>query len=188
MLVVLALIAIFVSLAVPSFQGTLKRYRVSAASAEIANALQYARAEAIRSRQAVTVSQTNTPGDCTPAAGTARGADWSCGINVYVDTSGDGVQQANEPTLKTISATDFKGLSISLVLMTNAVGGNANIVYSPLGFAQGGNVGDAIYIWPAGSDTAATSPYTYTICLGAGGQVRAMSSYAASMTTPNTCP
>jgi type IV fimbrial biogenesis protein FimT len=188
LLVVLALMAIFVAFALPSFEGAIKQYRVSTATSEIANALQFARAEAIRTRQTVAVAQTSTPLGCSPADSTANLADWRCGVDVYADAQGTGgVSQTIEP-IKTISATDFKGLNVQLVLTTDSASGSAQVIYDPIGFFQGGNSGDAIYIWPvSGSDTAATSAYTNTICLGAGGQVKIISSYVTSTTTESTC-
>jgi type IV fimbrial biogenesis protein FimT len=188
LLVVLALIAVFVALALPSFEGAVKRNRVSTAASEIINVLQFARAEAIRTRQAVTVVQTNTSANCIPAAGSPNTADWSCGIEAYADANNNGVRQTTEPMLKAISATDFKGLTVQLVLITNPVNGSANITYDPLGFFQDGNPGDVIYIWPtSSSDIAATSAYTNTICFDAGGEIKVVSAYTTNTVNKNAC-
>jgi type IV fimbrial biogenesis protein FimT len=152
LMVVLALITIFTALALPSFNGTVKRYRVDAAASNIANVLQFARSEAIRRGSPVSV------------IGVACAApSQDCSVHV---------QDTNGTTLKTIPADNFKGLNMQFP--------EVNIVYSPLGFFQGDNINseNTISLWPAGSDSAQTSPYTNRICLGLGGRVRVIASSA----------
>ena len=149
LMVVLALIAIFTALALPSFDGTLKRYRVDAAASSIASVLQFARSEAIRTGTEVSVAGA----DCAAA---------NCSVNV---------RDADGTTLKTISADNFKGLNMQFP--------EENIVYSPLGLFQGGDTENAISLWPAGSASAQESPYASKVCPGAGGRVRVVASSAA---------
>lgn len=176
MLVVLVVLGILFAMALPSFTGTLKRYRVSTAAASIGNALQFARAEAVRTRSQVNIGKTATPpGDC---ADSGNSADWRCGVDVYVDANRNNAQDANEPAIKTISATAFNQLNVQSTA--------GFLAFGPLGLAATGTGtnDNRIHVWPAfpASDTAQTSPYTQTVCLGVGGRVKVIPSYAAADT------
>jgi type IV fimbrial biogenesis protein FimT len=72
LLVVMAIAAILLSAAVPSFQGTLARYRVSTEVNGLVGDLQYARSEAVKQGMTVTM--------CSSADGqTCTGASWAAG-------------------------------------------------------------------------------------------------------------
>ena len=159
LMVVLALIAIFTALALPSFTGTLKRYRVDMASSKIVNALQFARSEAIRTRQAVTVT---SPDDCT---------DWSCGIKVL---------DINDNTLKIISKSDLNAVKVQLTASDNATA----IAYTPLGYIQD-SVGGTINVWPLSDGDFAAASYSNIVCLGAGGSIRVLTPPNTAENCPN---
>jgi len=177
LMVVIGLLGIFIALALPSFNNTMRRFRVNAASTEITNALQFARAQAIATRQQVNVGQAANP---DAGCSSADLADWHCGIDVYVDVSATGVRAATEPTIKTISASDFKAVGVQI---------NAGVVsYSPLGFSTltGGFAPAYVWLLSDGADpaTAAAVPggYVNTVCIGAGGGVKVLASYATACT------
>ena len=158
LLVVLALVAIFMVMALPSFDSTIKRYRVSAAASEIGSVLQFARAEAIRTRKNVTVGKTGTPDAGCADSGVAT--DWRCGLAVFADD--------NTTSIKTISAVDLKGLKVN--------SSAESIVYAPLGFVYQGGEDSMIFVGPsADGDTPATSPYASYVCFGAGGRINVVS-------------
>ena len=159
LLVVLTLIAIFMVLALPSFDSTIKRYRVSTAASEIGSVLQFARAEAIRTRTNVTVKKTATPdAGCADSGGAT---DWRCGIAVFAADD-------NTTSIKTISAVDLKGLKVN--------SSAESIVYAPLGFVYQGGEDSTIFVGPsADGDTPATSPYASYVCFGAGGRINVVS-------------
>jgi type IV fimbrial biogenesis protein FimT len=151
LMVVLALIAIFTALALPSFQVALEHYRVNAAATEIANVLQFARSEAIRTRQVFDVeADTNCAGN--------GATDWSSGFQVC------GPPNPNNPDVlkvfKTTSATDFAGVSV-LTINTPPV------AYSSLGFITGGS--GAIEVWPKSDNSFTAASYYNIVCLSAGG-------------------
>jgi type IV fimbrial biogenesis protein FimT len=167
MLVVIALLGILLALAVPSFSGTLKRHRISTAAASVSNALQFARVEAIRTRSQVTLQKTATPPqDCTDSG---QAADWSCGLDVYVDANRNNVQDANEPVLKTIHATAFNGLNVQFEAGSLAFGSLGAPVTST----------GPVHVWPESpaTDTAQTSSHTRTVCIGLSGKVWVIPSY-----------
>jgi prepilin-type N-terminal cleavage/methylation domain-containing protein len=201
LLVVLALIAIFLTLALPSFNGAIKRYRVGAAASEIDSALQYARAQAITTRQNVTVGQNNAVLlNRTGCATNGNANDWHCGISVYVDANNNGQLDGAETALKTIPPTDFKAVNVQIV-PSDGVAANTTLVYTSMGYvtssafcgANGVCSNDSsqfdgwIYVWPQDGATAQNSPYTQTVCATMGGKVRVIPSYVTGATTP-ACP
>ncbi len=79
LMVVLAVAAVLLTLAVPSFQRTMQNNRVVAASEEFASALNYARAEAIRRGGKVSL--------CSSTNGSSCGGGWSDGFIVVLDSA-----------------------------------------------------------------------------------------------------
>ena len=209
LLVVLALVAIFLALALPSFNGTIQRYRVSTAASEIANVLEFARAEAISTRANVGVGQILQPNANANAnananvniqqalAGCTYNAnivtDWTCGVSVYIDTDNSGTQNNTETTLKFIPATDLRAVNVQIASVGGAANGavQTDITYNPLGFSvvcnngqcNGSNFYSIILVWPVSQPfrLPGANPYTYTyaICVGIGGEVKIMPDYFA---------
>jgi prepilin-type N-terminal cleavage/methylation domain-containing protein len=156
LVVVVLIMAVLAAFAVPSFDAAVKRYRVGTAAAEISNALQFARANAIRTRAQAGVQS-------------AQGCDgdWSCGIDAWVDHNSDGTEDASE-LIKTLPAADFNGLAVQYVPAT--VG--AAIMYNPLGFLEApsdGAAGGVVYVWP--SDNPQTAAYTNTVVVRSSGEI-----------------
>jgi len=182
LLIVIALLGVLLTLALPSFLGTMQRYRVSTAANQIANILQFARMEAIRTRTNTIVAQDSAPVDCTLPAGSTL-LDWQCGIKVFGDANGNGAQDAAEPLLKVIPASAFNTLNVQ---MTNLKGGRSNILFAPLGYiscttcAGIDSVDYFIYVWPASMGTnpaASTVKVISTVCVSNGGKVRVFPRY-----------
>jgi len=180
LMVVIALMGILLAMALPSFDGIMQRYRVSAAADELANALQFARADAIRSRYTVYVTATGTPdGDCAAAA-IANGEDWHCGVDVWEDVNGDGNQQPAgmppEPTLKTVPTSAFNAVHVQVSAATIGTG----ISYAPMGDGTSGD--RLIYIWPTanGAAPSANTLNLSTVCATQGGKVKIVPAYVDS--------
>ncbi|MFT3756866.1 MAG: GspH/FimT family pseudopilin [Pseudoxanthomonas sp.] len=84
LMITLAVLAILVALAAPSFQNTLRSNRVATATNELLASLNLARTEAIRS--------TNSAGVCASTGGTAcDGGDWNAGWMVWTDVGSSGI-------------------------------------------------------------------------------------------------
>ena len=90
MMVVVSLMAILAGLAAPSFTGMIESYQVASARDNLLSTLQFARTEAIRTGQPITVRRR---ADCPSN-------NWGCGWIVFRDTNGDNVQQAAEPLVR----------------------------------------------------------------------------------------
>lgn len=92
LMITIAIAAILISLAMPSFQGVMRSNRVSTATNELLASLSLARSEAIRN--------TRGAGICASADGTSCGADWNSGWLVWSDTDGDGAVDAGETVVR----------------------------------------------------------------------------------------
>jgi Tfp pilus assembly protein FimT len=198
-MVVIAILAIFLVLALPSFTGTIQRYRVSMAATQVTNALQLARADAIRSRQIVAVAPTSAASaaesSCTQDG---TGLDWHCGIDLYEDTNANGVQDTDpsERTFKTVTATSLAGVNVQLPPVGGA---GTQLAYTPLGYLSACSAGSCssslsasgfdglIYIWPTvlGNTPSATVPVISTVCASVAGKVKVVASYVATVAQCN---
>lgn len=89
LMVTVAVLAILLVVAVPSFTETIRRNRLETAVHTFLNALNFARTEAIRRGQSVTIRKS--------------GSQWEEGYVVFLDTDSDGTLDSNELTLRTCS-------------------------------------------------------------------------------------
>jgi len=171
LLIVIVLVAILLALAMPSFNTIVQRYRVNMAATNIANALQFARMEAIRRSANVTVGQATAPVDCTNGGP----ENWHCGVDVYVT--------AGAP-LKTIPASSLSSMNVQ-IFSNNAPG--ATLVYTPMSHINNAAVNSFIYVWHTalGPTPSATIPVINTVCATGVGKVRVVSSYVSDPTLCN---
>lgn len=95
LMIVIALVAILTSLAVPGFSQFLSKRSVSAAAATLATDYRFARSEAIKRSSFVTVCRSTDSATC---AGTSE--SWHGGWIVFADADGNGVVGANEEILR----------------------------------------------------------------------------------------
>lgn len=94
LMVGVSIVGILVSLAVPSFQEYGRNTRVISAQNDLVTALNYARSEAIRRSQGVSVCATST----FTACGTVD--TWVNGWMVYVENAGVGIRSNDEDILQ----------------------------------------------------------------------------------------
>ncbi len=87
MTVVVALVALLAAMAAPSFVAWHLRDRIDAGARALLASLAYARSEAVRRGEPVTVCRIDTDGRCVVARGRHGGgaADWASGWAVVVD-------------------------------------------------------------------------------------------------------
>jgi type IV fimbrial biogenesis protein FimT len=99
MMVVTAIVAILLGIAIPSYKYLTTSYRMSAEINNLVGDLQYARAEALREGNGVTVCISSDGANCT------GGANWGRGWIVFSDLNSNAtVDGANERVLKFQSA------------------------------------------------------------------------------------
>lgn len=116
LMVVLAILAIVVSIGVPSFNTLIKNNRLSAASNDVVGALHFARSEAVRRGRAVGVQ--------------ALDSDIANGLQVWFDANGDGNFGAGEE-MRMVRLTDVSGLVVT------ADETNLDMAYSARGAVNG---------------------------------------------------
>ena len=88
LLVVMTISAILIAAAVPAFQWTIARNRISDATNQLLSHLEYARMEASRRNNAVSICRSLNPNAAPPAcssaaSATADGNDWAAGWVVF---------------------------------------------------------------------------------------------------------
>ncbi|MFV8784170.1 GspH/FimT family pseudopilin [Microbulbifer sp. SA54] len=123
LMVVMAILAIVISIGVPSFNTLIKNNRLSAASNDIAGALQFARAEAVRRGRTVQVQ--------------ALANDIANGLQVWFDENSDGNYDAGEE-IRVVALADVSGLAVTADIT------NLDMAYSPRGAVNG--AGNALNI------------------------------------------
>lgn len=94
LMVTIAVLAILLSIAIPSFQNMVLNNRIAAQANQVITALNYARSEAVKRAAPATVCSTNGGAAC------AGSKDWSTGWLVFADADGDGTVDAGETVLR----------------------------------------------------------------------------------------
>ena len=94
LLVVLAVIAILAAVAIPSFVDLTQRNRVSGEVNGFVGDLQFARSEAIKEGQTVTICASANGSTC------ASGGNWRTGWLVFADTNSNQVRDSTETVLR----------------------------------------------------------------------------------------
>jgi type IV fimbrial biogenesis protein FimT len=96
LLVTVALAALLVTLAAPSFQGLITKMQRSTVISGISEALFYARGEAVRRGAFVSICALSSVSECA----TSAAPDWNLGWLIFSDGDGDGVLEAGDELLR----------------------------------------------------------------------------------------
>ncbi len=124
LMVVMAIVAILMTVGAPSYRYIMNSYRMSAEVNGLLVDLQYARAAAIREGQPVTTCVSSDRLTCT------GGGNWAGGWIVFSDPNANGAVDAGEPVLR-VQAT-FTGNVPDTFNASNAV---TAVTYNREGFA-----------------------------------------------------
>lgn len=89
MLVVLAIIVIITTSAIPGFQSFIQNNRMSTTTHQFVTSLNLARSEAVKLGKRVTVCKSNNSSTCVSSNG------WEQGWIVFIDENGDGQRQTS---------------------------------------------------------------------------------------------
>jgi prepilin-type N-terminal cleavage/methylation domain-containing protein len=159
LMVVVAIVAIAASLALPEFASVLRRNQISSATNELMSAFNRARAEASRTGMSnlpytVCISSNSTVTDVpgTPIPKCTGGADWAVGAILFVesDTGGVyGVRNAGEAMVMSVPAAP-SGVTMTQHIAT-ANPTNEFVLYAPNGMLHGDDNGRRITIAKAGA-------------------------------------
>ncbi|GAA5077407.1 GspH/FimT family pseudopilin [Lysobacter panacisoli] len=128
LMVALAVMAVILTLAVPSFTSMIARNRLAAASNELVAGLQIARTESVRRNARVLLCPSTDDATCT-------GDDWSHVI-VFHDANSDSDATAGEEIIRSIQITN--GLTVN---PSANVATNQRIGFGADGFARVGDAG-----------------------------------------------
>jgi len=94
LLVTLAIAAILLGVAVPNFVAFIQNNRLATQANDLVTMLSYARSEAVKRNQTITVCSST---DGTSCAGSTT---WDSGLIVFVDSNGDGAVDGGEAVLQ----------------------------------------------------------------------------------------
>jgi type IV fimbrial biogenesis protein FimT len=123
-LVTLAIAAIVMSIAVPSFATFIQNNRKTTNINDLVIALNFARAEATTRQQNITVCKSDDGSTCSTGDGSG---DWSQGWIVFADANNNGERQAAEEIIRVAGP---------LTGMTSFIGNNNvvnRVTFTPLG-------------------------------------------------------
>lgn len=174
LMVTIAIAAVLLTLAAPSFKTTIQRWRVNSARQTYAASLYVARRAAIKHGGAVVMHRRAPTGDC-PHVTQAR--HWGCGWDICIDTDGDG--QCTAPSEPPDPTDDVPLQSVANLAATNIVlSANASrLRFGPWGHPNGlGTLG--VTFSPA--DGTAGTGITSTLCMSSGGRIRFVAAASCS--------
>lgn len=156
LMVTLAIAAIVLSIAVPSYQTAVQNNRRTTATNELATALQLARSTAVSQRVVTIVCKSPDGATCPTGAGSG---DWTQGWMVFTDPNDNGSMDGGETLIRVHGALSGNATFI----------GNNNVVnrvsFSPQGLARGSN-GTITHCDARGAADASA------LVISVGGQVR----------------
>ncbi|MBB1060349.1 GspH/FimT family pseudopilin [Lysobacter spongiae] len=127
-MVAIAVLAILVAIATPSFVGVINSNRLASHVNEFVGAVQTARIEAVRQNRRVAVCRSADNATCS------AGAAWTGWITI-ADTNGNGAFGAGDTVLRTGSAKAPVQVSVGATITNN----NNAIVFRPDGLAYDTN-------------------------------------------------
>ena len=99
-MVVVAIVAILVKLAAPSFKGIIQSNNMKGTVNSFISDMRLARSEAVRRGGSVVMCRSSNPEAATPSCGSGSTVGWESGWIVFQDLNNDGGYDAGEPVLK----------------------------------------------------------------------------------------
>ena len=169
LLVTISVLAIVLSLAIPSFQDMIRRNRLASETNNLVSALAIARSEAIKRGGVVTICKTSNPDATSPNC--AVGASWENGLIVFTDGGTRGTVDGTDLRLKVQQPGSIGGPIITPTINF------ANFVsYAAAGAAVANN---SVRDLPTFG--------SFTVCLNNVSRVVGVAMSGRVITTPGTC-
>ena len=166
LLVVLAIAAILVMLAAPSFRQLIQSNSMSSGVNSFLSDVRYTRSEAIRRGGGIVMCRSDDPEAAPPVCGTGtgpNGAGWVSGWIVFQDLNTNGAVDANEPVLRVQAPIK----SIDAILESGA-SSSTKFRFTPTGRLS--DSASATQLKFGGSDFS--SDLQRVICVSLGGRAR----------------
>lgn len=160
LMVTVAIVAILLSLAAPSFSSLLADQRLSGAANALLSDIGYARSEALKRGVNVTACPSTNPTNANPSC---SGNDWSRGWIVFVDQDGDGTRLTTGTDEVLLRASDALS-GVTSGLGTSGGSGVNFIRFNGRGVSPGGQQNIAL--------TNGTSTFDRTLCVASSGRPR----------------
>ncbi len=123
--IAIAILAILLRVAVPSFKAMIANNRIATQTNEFVSDIAHARAEAVRRNQKVSICKSNTGTSCV------TGASWKDGWVVFTDPDSDGVIDTGEIVLR-----QHSGLTAATITAAGFDSGNF-FQFLPSGITSG---------------------------------------------------
>ena len=155
LLVVVAIAAVLISLATPSFQSMMVRRSVQSAADALVGDLRFARSEAVKRTDTVVVCSSSSGNSCLVTA------SWKDGWVVFVDKNANGAIDAGEDILRVQQVLP----NIASIASTNPPGDNSRFSFQALGWAKAAN--QTFFITPAATGFASSARL---VCLSSTGR------------------
>lgn len=173
-MVVIAIVAILVSLAVPSFVGLIASTSISRTVNGFISDTRYARGEGMRRGKTVTICRSNDPAAAVPVCSGGDGlavGGWMEGWVVFFDDNGNGVFNSPADTVLRAqeAATGISDFFAVAANATSAVATGNRITYDASGRAVGQQ---GRWLVHASGSLSADNYYTRTLCMNSVGRVR----------------
>ena len=151
LVITVALISIVMAIAVPSMTTFTQNDRLTTNINTLIGHLAYARSEAVKRSQQVSICSSNDAATCT-------GGNWQDGWIVYIDADGDNSFTAGEQVLRAQQALEGANT------LTTAIG--TQVTYDYRGFVSAASVGSFLLC------DGRSGPYGKTIRISTTGRVR----------------
>lgn len=151
LLVAITIAGILLAIALPSFEGTILRNRLSTSTNQLIAGVSLARSEAIRSTQGASI--------CPSADGASCGGEWDDGLLVWADRDNNDVVAASE-------AVRYIQLPTGLTLASAA----ASIDFNGRGTIVGGAT-PAFTLQPEEGQCPSSKELVTTLSMNASGQI-----------------
>ncbi len=131
LLITVAIAAVLLSMAIPSFDGLIKRNRLNSAYNALLGELSYTRSEAVQRAQTVSICASSDDATC-------NSANWESGRLVFVDINANGDFDVADDTLLKV----FNGSEAGVTIRTSAFTDTGGIVYDADGGLSNNNNND----------------------------------------------
>lgn len=151
LLIVVALLGVLTSLAMPGFRSLLVSRTVQASADALITDMRYARSEAVKRSTTVSICQSANSTSCD-----GPGGAWVNGWIVFVDQDGDGAVDPGEEVVRAQQA--FR--SMASIASANPVNDRRVFIYQATGWAKAAN---QTFIFTPGGDVPPGS--TRVVCI-----------------------